>query len=337
MNILIVKLSSLGDVVHTMPAVQDIRRALPQAQIDWVVEKGFAPLVQRCAGVRRVIPCELRRWRKAPFAAQTRAEWATFKSELQREAYDAVIDLQGLSKSALVVWLARLAPVGQRYALANRTDGSGYEAPTRWVAHRAIHIEPHVHAVRRSRELCARALGYAVPPEEVFGLQAHLGQGAIAPEKIAIGMLSARPCVALVHGSSRVDKQWPASHWLALAHRLDAAGFDVALLHGTDDEQQRSEALAREMPHAVVWPRLALDALTDALADCAGVIGVDSGLSHIAVALDLPHVQIYNFDTAWRTGPVQRARQRSVYAQAAPSVDAVWQAWMQVLPGGGAA
>ncbi|KRH98455.1 lipopolysaccharide heptosyltransferase I [Curvibacter sp. PAE-UM] len=337
MNILIVKLSSLGDVVHSMPAVQDIRRALPQAQIDWVVEKSFAPLVQRCAGVRRVIPCELRRWRKAPFAMTTRAEWAAFKSELQREAYDAVIDLQGLTKSALVAWLARLAPGGQRYALANRTEGSGYEAPTRWVADVAIRIEPHVHAVRRSRELCARALGYTVPAEEIFGLQPHLGQGEIAPEKIAIGMLSVRPCVALVHGSSRADKQWPASHWLALADKLDAAGFDVALLHGTDEEQRRSETLAREMPHAVVWPRLALDALTDALASCAGVIGVDSGLSHIAVALDLPHVQIYNFDTAWRTGPQGRARQRCVYGQPVPTVGAVWLAWAQVQPAGGTA
>ncbi len=337
MNILIVKLSSLGDVVHTMPAVQDIRRALPQAQIDWVVERGFAPLVQRCAGVRRVIPCELRRWRKAPFAVTTRAEWAAFRSELQREAYDAVIDLQGLTKSALVAWLARLTPGGQRYALANRTEGSGYEAPTRWVAHRTIRIAPHVHAVQRSRELCARALGYSVPQQEIFGLQPHLGQGEIAPEKIAIGMLSARPCVALVHGTSRANKQWPATHWLALAQRLDAAGYDVALPHGTNEEQQSSEALARQMPHAVVWPRLALDALTDALASCAGVIGVDSGLSHIAVALDLPHVQLYNFDTAWRTGPIDRPRQRCVYAQPAPTVEAVWSAWQQVQPAGGAA
>jgi heptosyltransferase-1 len=337
LKILIVKLSSLGDVVHTMPAVQDIRRALPQAQIDWVVERGFAPLVQRCAGVRRVIPCELRRWRKAPFASTTRTEWAAFRNELQSEAYDAVIDLQGLSKSALVAWLARLAPGGRRYALANRTEGSGYEAPTRWVAHQAIRIEPHVHAVQRSRELCARALGYGVPSEEIFGLQPHRGQGAIAPEKIAIGMLSARPCVALVHGTSRADKQWPAAHWLVLAQRLDAAGYDVALPHGTNEEQRRSEALAREMAHAVVWPRLALDALTDALASCAGVIGVDSGLSHIAVALDLPHVQIYNFNTAWRTGPVDRVRQRCVYAQPAPTVEAVWSAWQQVQPAGGAA
>ena len=131
MKILIVKLSSLGDVVHAMPAVQDIRAALPHAQIDWVVERGFAPLVARCEDVRRVIPCELRRWRKAPLSAATRSAWQSFKAELQHEAYDAVIDLQGLSKSALVAWLARLKWDGKRYAMANRTDGSSYEAPTR--------------------------------------------------------------------------------------------------------------------------------------------------------------------------------------------------------------
>ena len=328
MKILLVKLSSLGDVVHTMPAVQDIRRALPQAQIDWVVERGFAPLVRRCAGVNRVIECELRRWRRSPFSARTRSEWRSFQAELQRDAYDAVIDLQGLTKSALVAWLARLAPGGQRYALANRTEGSGYEAPTRWVADVAIAIEPHSHAVRRGRELCARALGYALPAGEAFGLLAHQDQAPASAHQ--------RPCVALVHGTSRADKQWPLEHWLELAARLDAAGYAVALPHGSDAEQQRSEAMARGMAQAVVWPRLGLDALTDALAGCAGVIGVDSGLSHIAVALDRPHVQIYNFDTAWRTGPVGRPRQRSVFAAPAPSVDAVWQAW-RAVSGEGAA
>jgi heptosyltransferase-1 len=239
---------------------------------------------------------------------------------LQLEAYDAVIDLQGLTKSALMAWLARLAPGGQRYALANQTDGSGYEAPTRWVADVALRVEPHSHAVQRGRELCARALGYAVPAQESFGLQAQATSA------------SGRPCVALVHGTSRADKQWPHEHWLELARRLDAAGFDVALPHGTPAEQQRSEAMARAMAHAVVWPRLGLDALTDALAGCTGVIGVDSGLSHIAVALDLPHVQLYNFDTAWRTGPLERSRQRSVFAHPAPTVDAVWQAWLAVQP-----
>lgn len=320
MKVLIVKLSSLGDVVHAMPAVQDIRAAHPTAQIDWVVERGFAPLVQRCAGVRRVVACELRRWRKAPLSAETRAAWTAFRAELQAEAYDAVIDLQGLTKSALVAWMARLAPGGRRYALANQTDGSSYERPTRWVADVAVPVPPHSHAVARSRLLCAQALGYTVPQWEQFGLAART-EPAQAATKI----------IAFVHGTSRDDKCWPEAHWLALGQRLIAAGHRIGLPHGSEAERARSERLAAALgPQAEVWPRLDLGALTDRLAACTGVVGVDSGLSHIAVALDRPHVQLYNFDTAWRTGPHDSGRQRSVFAQPAPSVDAVWQAWQQV-------
>ncbi len=321
LKVLIVKLSSLGDVVHAMPAVMDIHAAYPNAQIDWVVERGFAPLAARCTAVHRVIPCEIRKWRKAFFKAetraQTRAEWQAFKADLQQESYDVILDLQGLTKSALVAWLARKAKGGKRFALANRTDGSGYERPTRWVADVAVPITPHIHAVARGRVLCAQALGYEAPTHLNYGL----GQAAT----------QRKPWVALVHGTSRADKEWPLSHWHALGLRLKQQGFDVALPHGNEAERLRSEAVAGMRPGAVVWPRLSLDQLTTEMAQCTGVIGVDSGLSHIAVALDLPHVQIYNFDTAWRTGPDGLARQRSVVDCPTPSVDAVWEAWQICL------
>lgn len=314
MNILIVKLSSLGDVVHAMPAVQDLRAAFPDARIDWVVERGFAPLVQRCAGVQRAIPCQLRAWRKAPLAARTRGEWRAFREDLHRTRYDAVIDLQGLAKSALVARMAQLAPGGRRYALANRTEGSSYEAPTRWVADVAVRVEPRSHAVQRSRDLCAQAFGYTPAAVPAYGL----GQAAGVREDT----------VVFIHGTSRDDKCWPEAHWIDLGRRLVAQGHGIGLPHGSDEELARSRRLAEAIgPRAQAWPRLALDALTDRLGTCAGAIGVDSGLSHIAVALDLPHVQIYNFDTAWRTGPFGSARQRSVHATPTPSVEAVWQAW----------
>jgi len=321
-RILIVKLSSLGDVVHAMPAVQDLRRAFPGVQIDWVVERGFAPLVQRCAGVQRVIPCELRRWRKAPFSAETRAAWRAFKETLQAQRYDAVIDLQGLTKSALVSRLARTNPDGKRYALGNRTDGSGYEAPTRWVADEAIVLPPHVHAVERSRLLCARALNFSLQGEPVFGLTAT---HALQPS-------GTRAVIALVHGTSRHDKEWALESWVALGQRLNQCGYSVALAHGSTAERLVSEAIAGRLTDAHVWPALSLDTLTDTMAACSGVIGVDSGLSHIAVALDLPHVQIYNFDTAWRTG-VSNTRQVCVFASPQPPVDAVWEAWSGVSKG----
>jgi len=329
-KVLIVKLSSLGDVVHAMPAVQDLRQAFPQAQIDWVVESAFAPLVARCEGVRRVIACDLRQWRKKPFARPTRLAWREFRAALQRDRYDAVIDLQGLTKSALVSWLARTTPQGRRYGLANQTDGSSFEAPARWVADRAIVLEPHVHAVQRSRLLCAAALGYAVAGPERFGLvpgALAVAQPVTAPHANGSNSFVPRkPVVALVHGTSRADKQWPVASWVALGQRLNHSGFAVALAHGSATEKATSDAIAAQLADAWVWPGMGLDALTDTMAHCAGVVGVDSGLSHIAVALGLPHVQIYNFDTAWRTGP-HNARQLCVYATPQPSVDAVWQAW----------
>ena len=337
MRILIVKLSSLGDVVHAMPAVQDIRRALPQAQIDWVVERGFAPLVRRCDGVGRVIECELRRWRRAPLSGDTRRAFAAFKADLQRDAFDAVLDLQGLSKSALVAWLARLTPSGKRVAMANQTEGSGYEAPTRWVADVAVRLPSHIHALTRSRELSALALGYALPASVSFGLLAQVGIHHIATKYVANAINATNASagvVALVHGTSRADKLWPVARWIELGQALHAQGLSVALPHGSDDELQRANEIAAALPNALVWPRLGLDALVDALASCVGVIGVDSGLSHIAVALDLPHVQLYNFDTAWRTGPLSSSaqpRQLSVFGSPAPSLQAVCQAWQQVF------
>jgi heptosyltransferase-1 len=339
LKILIVKLSSLGDVVHAMPAVRDIALAFPNAQIDWVVERGFVPLVRRCKGVHRVIASDLRTWRKSPFSVETRQAWTRFKRDLQTDVYDAVIDLQGLSKSALVAWLAKLTPRGKRYGLANQTEGSGFEAPTRWVAHEAIDLPIRIHAVARSRALCASALGYTLPVELTYGLLAQVDKAlpAIKDAAFKAGLLGT---VALVHGTSRVDKQWPVNHWQQFITQLNAAGYGVALPHGSAQEEQVAQTIARGMARAQVWPSLSLDALSDALATCTGVIGVDSGLSHIAVALDLPHVQIYNFDTAWRTGPeasqsvvvgALTARQVSVFEQPTPSVESVWQAWQAVL------
>ena len=330
MKVLIVKLSSLGDVVHAMPAVQDMQAALPGVQIDWVVEPAFAPLLRRCAGLGKVIECNLRRWRRAPFSASTRSAWRAFRAELDQTAYDRVIDLQGLSKSALVAYLARLAPGGQRVAMAGRTNGSAYEWPTRWVAQHVVDLPWHIGALERSRLLCAKAMGYTLAHTASFGLMPQ------PVPKLSLAQAPAQsscafPVVALLIGSSRADKQWPITHWQTLGKQLRADGYALAIAHGNDAEAAQARAIAQGIDQAVVvWPRLGLDAMLDALAACTGAIGVDSGLSHIAVALGLPHVQLYNFDTAWRTGPQGHARQCSVFGAPYPCVEQVWQAWTAV-------
>ncbi len=329
MRILLVKLSSLGDVVHTLPVVQDIRAAMPHAQIDWVVEKAFAPLLTQVKGLQHIIPCELRRWRQSFWAVQTRGEWRAFKEDLQTDSYDAVIDLQGLTKSAVVARLASLTPHGKRYAMANQTDGSGYEAPTRWVADVAIELAPHSHAVQRGRELAAHALGYSIQnaPEYPFNYSSKV------PLDQVIRAQSAPEKIVFVHGTSRADKEWPLQNWVKLGQRLAASGYQVVLVHGNAAELRTSQAIASQLPGSIVWPLLGLDALTQKLAPCAGAVGVDSGVSHMAVALGLAHVQIYNFDTAWRTGPLDSAHQTSVFADGSPTVDAVWQAWQKCKKG----
>lgn len=332
MRILIVKLSSLGDVVHAMPAIQDIRRALPQARVDWLVEPGFAPLVQRVEGVAEVIPVALRRWRSAWWTGQVRREFGELRRRLGAGAgYDAVIDLQGLSKSALLGRLARLAPGGHRFGLGNRTEGAGWEPAARWLVDRPIAIEPHIHAMERSRVLCAKALGYTAAGRPRYGLLARP-----APP------VDRTPTVAFVHGTSRDDKLWPHAHWIALGKRVLAQGWRIVLPQGSEAEQTRAEMIAAALqferaPVVQVWTSAGLDAQVDRLAGVQGVIGVDSGLSHIAVALNLPHVQIYNFATAWRTGPQLshgHAHQISVGdgGRSVPSVDAVWSAWQSVMP-----
>ena len=329
MRILLVKLSSLGDVVHTLPVVQDILMALPDAQIDWVVEKAFAPLLTQVQGLQRIIPCELRRWRRSIFAAQTGREWRAFKADLQTANYDAVIDLQGLTKSALVARLARLTKNGKRYAMANQTDGSGYEAPTRWVADVAIAMVPQIHAVARARQFAAKALDY-----DIDGLEIAPNYGIEVPESQLMRGQKAPKVVAFIHGTSRQDKTWMLQNWVELGQRLVTNGYQAALVHGSGNELETSLAIAAQLRgNCIVWPLLSLDALTQQLATCQGAIGVDSGVSHIAVALGLPHVQIYNFATAWRTGPLGAAHQVSVFDKtgqgASPTVDAVWQSWLQ--------
>jgi heptosyltransferase I len=319
MRVLIVKLSSLGDVVHTMPVLHDIHTAHPGAQVDWVVEPGFAPLVRRVQGIGEVIDCALRRWRKGWWTGAVRAEWRVFRAQLQAQTYDAVIDLQGLTKSAVIARLAR----GPSYGIGNRTEGSGFERPAAWLVQHPVQIEPHIHALDRARFVAGQALGYQAQGAPRFGL-GH-------PRPPAAG---AAPTVVFVHGTSRADKLWPEARWIELGRRVIAEGWAIALPHAGAAELERAQRLAAALGSAcTVWPAMGLDAVLDALAATQGVIGVDSGLSHIAVALDLPHVQLYNFATAWRTGPLAahgHQHQTCVVDLAVPGIDAVWSAWCQV-------
>ncbi len=363
MNILIVKLSSLGDVVQTMPVVHDILRAHPGAVIDWVVEEAFAPLVQRVRGLGRVLPMGERRWRKTRWQAATRRERAAFYELLQTRSYDAVIDFQGLVKSALVARQARLAPGGFSATYANGSEACSYEWPVRYMLTRPLPMAQRIHAVARYRSLAGAALRYEANGPAQYALSVHPATVAVAAPKT----------VVLAHGTTRADNEWPTECWIDLARRLIADGWRIALPHHSAAELARCEHMATTLVDSTargevvdtrgqtgfvssltmvgdgdpgtgalafgaafsngavsVWPRMALAQVLDAMGGAAGVIGVDSGLSHMAVALDLPHVQIFSQPRAWRAGPVGRQHQVAVGGDAAPDVAAVWQAWQNV-------
>jgi heptosyltransferase-1 len=317
MHILIVKMSSLGDVIQTIPVVQDLRQQFPAAQIDWMVEEAFAPLVDRVQGVRRVLPLAQRRWRKSRWSEATQRERKHFDQHLKQQAYDAVIDFQGLIKSALEARCAPLKPGGFSATYGNRSDACGYEWPVQMLLQRTLPMPTRIHAVARYRLLAGLAMGYEPQGQAVYPL--------------IRAVPSQQSTVVFAHGTTRPDNEWSQANWEALGQRLIQAGQRVALPHANDRELALVTRIAQALgPHAEIWPRANLADVMDRMAACAGVIGVDSGLSHLAVSLNLPHVQIFSQPRAWRAGPVGCSHQLAVGGNQAPQVYAVWQAWQSV-------
>jgi heptosyltransferase-1 len=318
LNILIVKLSSLGDVVQTLPVLHDIRSRHPDATIDWAVEEAFAPLVRRAPQVDRVLAVSQRRWRKAPLSAPARAARRALRQALGERRYDAVLDGQGLVKSALVARQAPLAPGGFSATFGNASELCSYEWPVRYLLQRAVPMPRRIHAVARTRLLAARALGYDAP--------GFLDTPPVYPW--ARRAPSSPPQVLLAHGTTRADNEWPSDRWTALGRRLAEAGFEVLLPQASDAEQRLAAQVAAAIgPAARVLPRMSLPDLLEVMAGCSGLVGVDSGVAHMGVALDLPVVEIFSQPRAWRAGPVGRPHQQSVGGDAAPALEAVWQAW----------
>lgn len=294
MNILIVRVSSLGDVVHNMPMVADIRRHYPDANIDWVVEEAYTSLVRLNPHVRNIIPIALRRWRKSLGSAATRAEIAGFYRQLRNEAYDLVFDTQGLLKTSIVMRMARLAPGGKRVGLANATEGSGYEPLSRIFHTQSVPVGLHTHAVLRARTVAAVALGYAPDGAADFAL------GAPTPDN-APDWLPQQPYAVFFHGTARAAKQWAPENWVAVAQALHARNLPVLLPWGNPKEKQAAERLAALMPQATVLPALSLMEAVTLVRQAALVVGLDTGLTHIAAAYCRPTVEMYCDSPRWKT------------------------------------
>lgn len=275
-RILFVKTSSLGDVIHHCPAVSDAARNVPGIEIDWLVEETFASIPRMHPSVHRAIAVGLRRWRGSLWSAAAWKEMRTLRETLRSRRYDAVIDTQGLLKSAL---LGRLA-IGPKHGMDR---SSAREAlASLFYAHRHA-VARGQHAVERNRQLTAAALGYAAGGRCDYGL--HAAQGA-SP---AID----RPYAVLLTMTSREDKRWPDGHWVRAGREIAARGMCCVVPWGTDDERARCEILARDIPRAIVPPRMSLEDLAALFRASRAVLGVDTGLTHLAAALGAAVVGIY--------------------------------------------
>ncbi len=292
MKILLVRVSSLGDVLHNLPMVADILRHHPEAVIDWVVEEGYVSLVRLNPRVRTIIPFALRRWRKSITAKATRAEIAGFLRTLRAERYDYVFDTQGLLKTGMIMGAARLAPGGRKVGLANGSEGSGYEGISRIFHTDSIALDPRTHAVARGRLVAAAALGYQADTPPDFGLPAP--DLSNRPH-----WMPAQPYAVFFHGTARAAKKWPAPNWIATGAAL--APMPVLLAWGSADEKREAELIAAGLPNATVLPKLSMDEAVTLARNAALAIGVDTGLTHIAAAFLRPTIELYCDSPKWKT------------------------------------
>lgn len=289
MKVLLVKTSSLGDVIHSLPALTDAQRAIPGIRFDWVVEEGFAEIPSWHPAVGQVIPVAIRRWRKHPLQTLRSGEWQRFKSRLAVERYDLVIDAQGLLKSA---WLTRYvkAPVAglDRHSAREPLAARFYD--------RTFAVPREQHALERVRQLFAQALGYELP--------AGLGDYGLDRNRLPIP--SDEPYLLFLHGTTWASKHWPEPYWRELAERMSAQGWAIRLPWGNADEQARAERIAAGLATVRVLPKLNLAGVAGVIAGARACVAVDTGLGHLAAALDVPTVSLYGPTLPGRVGAYGR-------------------------------
>ena len=306
-KVLLVKLSSLGDVLHNLPLVWDLRARLPHAQIDWVVEEAYVhlltPLLTRDGlnGIDRIIPFGLRRWKKNLFKLSTWREFFAFRKSLQQNTYDVLIETQGLLKSALVCALAKKTPDAVVAGLANATEFSGYEPLARSFYSQSVQVPKKCHAVDRSRWVMCSALDWPLlerndPPS----FYPPSFTQCISNSKSKVSGLH-QPYVLCFHSTARAAKRWSESNWIALGRELAARGYQVVLPWGSSAERLVSQSIEAQIPNAFVPPAFSIEEAYSVITGASLTVGVDTGLTHLAAVLGRPTVEIYCDSPRWKT------------------------------------
>lgn len=279
MRVLLVKTSSMGDVLHSLPALTDAMHAIADIKFDWVVEEGFAQIPSWHPAVDKVFPVAIRRWRKSWFASNTRAERKAFYQALKTREYDCIIDAQGLVKSAALV-------TRKARGIKHGMDWNSAREPLASLFYNVKHsVAKQQHAVERVRELFAKSLDYAKPQSQGnYAISDHfLTNLEECPEKYAV----------FLHATTRDDKHWPEENWRELMELLKTSGLRIKLPWGAPHEAERAKRLAEGFDFVDVLPKLTLEEIAKVLANAKFVVSVDTGLSHLTAALDRPNMTLY--------------------------------------------
>jgi heptosyltransferase-1 len=312
-KILLVKLSSLGDVLHNLPIVWDLRKRLPHAQIDWIAEEAYVHLLEPLKttntfkGIDRIIPVAFRRWRKNLFSIRTWREFFAMRKLLQATTYDVVLETQGLLKSALVCAMAKKTNNAVVAGLGNATEHSGYEPMARMFYTESVHVPVRCHAIDRSRWVMCSAFDWPLinrneespqfyPQSFVQQLPPLLFEGLKKTVKGA-----PTPYVACFHSTARAAKRWPIEYWVELGKALSSQGYQVILPWGSESEMKVSALIASQIPGAIVPRAFSIEEAYSLVAHAALTIGVDTGLTHLSAVLGKPTVEIYCDSPRWKT------------------------------------
>ena len=337
MKLLIIKTSSLGDVIHCLPIIHDIRAHFANTQIDWVVEESFADIPRMHKGVNQVFTVAMRRWKKQIFNPNTWAEIGELKKLIKQNQYDAIIDVQGLLKSALIT--------KQAHGVKHGYDKNSIREPiASWFYDKTYNISYNQHAVTRNRALAAMSLGYEIPknaPDYGINTTNNASASRIDTGLQACSLLlkSEGDYIVALHGTSRAAKLWPVENWVDLGRELAKQNLSLALPWASEAELARANAIARQLKNAqvdncMVLPKLSIAQIANIISHAKAAIGVDTGLSHLAAALNIPTIAIYTDTNPALTGVMGGAFKPAINLgniAETPSVNDVLTSLKQIL------
>ena len=285
MKILLVKMSSMGDIFHTFPAVTDLLQHRPDVELHWVVEDAFAEIVSWHPGVKKIIPVSLRRWMKMR-NWQAWKEFSAWKKQLQQEQYDLVIDAQGLLKSLIVARSAKSK------LIEGYDKNSARESFVSYFYHQSFEVDKEQHAVQRTRQLISKIGQYHINHHFSFGIQSFFSKVTPEPKKLVF-----------IVGTSWSTKLWSPDGWKKLTQIALSAGYQVEIIWGSENEKALAKDIIAACPGATCPDqRMSITAVAERLVAAAGVVGLDTGFSHLAGALEVPTVALYGPTSPLKVG-----------------------------------